>query len=63
MLYKGNICWGEKLMNLVNCELFAKIFLIDIHRYTKNVFAYALTSLFAKYFLANSFHLYSSMDV
>ena len=34
---------GEKLGNLVNCELFAKIYLTNIHRYTKNVFSiYAL---------------------
>ena len=33
----------EKFVNLVNCELFAKIFLVNIHRYTKNALAYALT--------------------
>ena len=29
---------GEKLANLENHELFAKIFLVIIHRYTENVF-------------------------
>ena len=29
---------GEKLANLANCELFANIFLANIHRYTENVF-------------------------
>ena len=29
---------GKKLVNFVNCELFAKIFVISIHRYTENVF-------------------------
>ena len=48
-----------KLANSVNCELFAKIFLTHIHRYTENVFGICTDcSLFAKIFLANSFYLY-----
>ena len=31
----GKIFVGEKLVNLANREPFAKIFLTDIHRYTK----------------------------
>ena len=38
--------------------LIAKIFLADIHRYTEMYLAYELTSLLAKFFLANSFYLY-----
>ena len=49
----------EKMVNQANCELFAKIFLTDIHRYTENVFGiYTDCSLFAKLFLANSVYLY-----
>ena len=38
-LYTGKFWWG-KTSNLVNCELYAKIFCanINIHRYTENVF-------------------------
>ena len=44
----------------VNCELFAKIF-ADIHRYIENVFGICTDcSLFAKFFLTNSFYLYGS---
>ena len=32
-----NFAW-KKLANLVNHELFAKVFLANIHRYAKNVF-------------------------
>ena len=46
-------------MNLENHELFAKIFLANIHRYTKNVFGICTDcNLFAKFFLANSSYLY-----
>ena len=49
---------GEKL---ANHELFAKNFLTNIHRYTKNVFGiYIDYSLFTKFFLANRFYLYGS---
>ena len=52
---------GEKLVNLVNHELFAKIFLVNIHRYTENVLGICTDCrLFAKIFLANSFYLYGS---
>ena len=34
----GKILAGKKLVNLTNHELFTKIFLANIHRYTKNVF-------------------------
>ena len=52
---------GEKLANLVDSELFAKIFLTNIHRYTENVFGICTDcSLFTKVFLANSFYLYGS---
>ena len=43
--------------------VFAKIFLANIHRYTENVFGISTDftcSLFAKFFLANSFYLYGS---
>ena len=36
---------GEKLANLVNRELFAKIFLPNIHRYTKNVFSICILTV------------------
>ena len=43
---------GRKLADLVNHELFAKIFLTSIHRYTKNVLGNNTDcSLFAKIFL------------
>ena len=48
--------------NLANCKLFAKNFLTNIHRCMQNVcpyMAYALTSLFAKFFLVNSFYLHA----
>ena len=49
---------GEKLANR---ELFAKIFLTNIHRYTENVFGICTDcSLFSKFFSANSFYLYGS---
>ena len=48
-----------KLTNLVNYELYDKVFLANIHRYTKNVFGICTDcSLFAKFFLTNSFYLY-----
>ena len=57
----GKILVGEKLANLVNHELFAKIFLINIHRYTENVYGICTDrSLSAKFFLANSFYQYGS---
>ena len=47
----GKILAGEKLLNH---ELFTKIFLINIHRYTKNVFGICTDcSLLAKFFFAN----------
>ena len=53
------ILMGEKLANLVNCDLFAKIFLTNIHRCTENVFGICTDcSLFPKFFLANNFYLY-----
>ena len=49
--YTGNI-WQA---NLANCELFAKIFLASIHRYTKTVFGiWTDCSLFAKFFLTKA---------
>ena len=46
---------------LANRELFIKIFLANIHRYTKIVFGICNDfSLFANFFLANSFYLYGS---
>ena len=45
-------------MNLANKELFTKIFLANIHRYTENVFGLCTDcSLFAKFFLTDSFFL------
>ena len=41
--YMGKFWRGKRLVNLVNRELFAEIFLTNIHRYTKTVLAYALT--------------------
>ena len=56
----GKFLAGEKLVNLANCELFTKIFLANVHRYTENVFGiYTNCSLSAKFFLTNSFYLYS----
>ena len=47
-------------MNLANRESVTKIFLANIHRYTINIFGICTDcSLFTKYFLANSFYLYS----
>ena len=44
------------MLNLANRELFAKIFLANVHRYNENVFGICTDfSLFAKFFLANSF--------
>ena len=44
----GKILAGEKLMNLANCKLFTKIFLVIIHRYIENAFGiYTDCSLFA----------------
>ena len=41
---------GEKLANLASHELFTKIFLANIHRYTENVFGiYTDCSLFTKF--------------
>ena len=56
------IFWqGIKLVNLENHELFTKIFLANIHRYTKNVFGICThCNLFANFFLANSSYLYGS---
>ena len=49
----GKILVGEKSANR---ELFAKIFLTNIHRYTENVFGICTDcSLFTKFFLTNSF--------
>ena len=46
-------------MNLGNYGLFGKIFLTKIHKYTENVFGiFTDCSLFTKFFLTNSFHLY-----
>ena len=50
---------------MVNHQVFAKIFLANIHRYTEIVFgicSYELTSLFAKFFLAISFYFYGSPE-
>ena len=49
VLYMGNTWWGE-LKNLANHELFAKIFLTNIHRHTKNVLTYALTVAYSPNF-------------
>ena len=51
---------GEKLVNLVNHKLFTKMFIVNIHRYTNNVFGICTDdcNLFAKFFLANNFYLY-----
>ena len=46
----GKILVGEKVANLVNHQLFAKTFLDNIHRYTENVVAYALTVAYSPYF-------------
>ena len=47
---------GKILVGESNCELFAKIFLVNIHRYTKMYLAYALTVACTKFFLASSFN-------
>ena len=55
----GKILAGEKLVNLENHKLFAKIFLAIIHRYTKNVFGICTDcNLFANFFLAKTSYLY-----
>ena len=55
----GKTLAGEKLTNFENHELFAKIFLPNIHRYTENVFGICTDcNLFAKFFLSNSSYLY-----
>ena len=41
---------GEDLANFENPALFAKIFLAIIHRYTKNVLAYAFTVTYSPIF-------------
>ena len=46
---------GGKLANLVNRELFAKIYLADIHRYTKIIFGICTD---CSLFITNSFYLY-----
>ena len=52
MVYRKYLA-GKRLVNLVNCQLFAKIFLTNSHRYTDNVFGICTDcSLFAKFFLA-----------
>ena len=50
---------AEKMANLANRELFAKIILTNIQRYTENVFGGIYTDFvwFAN-FLADSFYLY-----
>ena len=53
----GKILMG-KLVNFVNHELFAKIFLTNIQGYTKNVFGICTgLSLVARFFHANSIYL------
>ena len=57
---KKILAW-DKLMSLVNCELFANIFLANlyIHRYTENLFSICTDcNLLAKFFLVNNFYLY-----
>ena len=41
--YMGKIWWGKNWWILANRKLFVKIFIINIHRYTKMHLAYALT--------------------
>ena len=56
---KWEIFGRGKLENLASHELFAKIFLSNIDRYTENVFGICTDRiLFAKFFLTNSFCLY-----
>ena len=57
MVYHTHENFGtEKNGEFGNCELFAKNFLANIHRYTKNVFGMCTDcSLLAKFFLTNSF--------
>ena len=58
VLYTGKF-WQEKLANLANSELFAKINFP--RQYTETVYGICIDcTLFAKFFLANSFCLYSS---
>ena len=48
----GKLLVGKKMANLANRELFTKIFLNNIHRYTKNVFGICTDcSLFTKFSL------------
>ena len=60
--YTWEIFGRGKLVNLVNHKLFTKMFIVNIHRYTNNVFGICTDdcNLFAKFFLANSFYLYGS---
>ena len=47
----GKILVREKLVNLANYELFTKIFLTSIHRYTEKMYlAYALTVAYSPNF-------------
>ena len=48
--YMGKIWCGKKLTNLANRELFAKIFLTSINRYTEMYLAYALTVAYSPKF-------------
>ena len=48
----GKLLVGKKMANLANRELFTKIFLNNIHRYTENVFGICTDcSLFTKFSL------------
>ena len=52
---------AEKLANIENPALFAKIFIAIILRYTENVFSICThCNLFANFFLANTSYLYGS---
>ena len=51
---------GEKLVNLTKREVFTKISSPIFMNTPKLHLTYALTSLFAKFIFANSFHLYGS---
>ena len=42
----GKIWWGKNWWILANRKLFVKIFIINIHRYTKMHLAYALTVVY-----------------
>ena len=54
---QANFLAGEKLAKLAKSELFAKIFLTNIHSYTKNVFGIC-TDCSLRIFEANDFYLY-----